>query len=62
MKYLIFNRIPHDYGAEHDTLMIGSKERGFGAYQDGDAKILKDLHGPLITEIDLDSYNSLKKS
>ena len=61
MKYILFNRIPYDYGADHDIIMIGSKERGFGAYQDKDAKILKKLHGDLVVEISEDSYENLKK-
>lgn len=61
MKYLLFSRIPYDYGCEHDTIMVGSKERGFGAYQDKDAKILIKMHGDLVTEIPEDSYESLKK-
>ena len=61
MKYLLFNRIPYDYGADHDIMMIGSKERGFGAYQDKDAKILKSLHGDLVTDITKDAYEDLKK-
>lgn len=53
--------MPYDYGADHDIIMIGSKERGFGAYEDKDAKLLKKLHGDLITEISQDSYENLKK-
>lgn len=61
MKYLLFNRIPYDYGADHDTVVIGSKERGFGAYQDKDAKLLKKLHGDLVSDITEDAYEELKK-
>ena len=53
--------MPYNYGADHDIIMIGSKERGFGAYEDKDAKLLKKLHGDLITEISEDSYENLKK-
>jgi hypothetical protein len=61
MKYLLFNRVPYDYGANYDVTMVGSKERGFGAYDDKDAKILIKLHGNLITELSEESFLDLKK-
>ena len=61
MKYLLFNRVPYEYGAEYDQTMVGSKERGFGAYQDKDADLLIKMHGTLVTEISKDSYEELKK-
>lgn len=61
MKYLLFNKVPYEYGAEYDVTMVGSKERGFGAYEDKDAKILKDLHGQLISDLTAESYDELKK-
>lgn len=61
MKYLLFNRVPYEYGAEYDQTMVGSKERGFGAYEDKDAKILLKMHGTLITEIKEETYLELKK-
>ena len=61
MKYLLFNRVPYEYGAEYDQTMVGSKERGFGAYEDKDAKILLKMHGSLISEITEETYQGLKK-
>ena len=61
MKYLLFNKVPYEYGAEYDVTMVGSKERGFGAYEDKDAKILQKMHGNLISELSADSYDELKK-
>jgi len=61
MKYLLFNRIPYKYGADHDIVTVGSKERGFGAYENKDAKLLLKMHGDLISEISEESYNTLKK-
>ena len=61
MKYLLFNKVPYEYGADFDVAMVGSKERGFGAYEDKDAKILIKLHGDLISELEPESYDELKK-
>lgn len=61
MKHLLFNKVPYDYGAEYDVTMVGSRERGFGAYDDKDAKILMDLHGNLVTELSEESFLDLKK-
>lgn len=61
MKYLMFNSVPYNYGAEYDTVMVGSRHRGFGAYDAKDAKLLIKLHGDLITEISEETYNGLKK-
>ena len=61
MKYLLFNKVPYEYGAEFDVAMVGSKERGFGAYEDKDAKILQKMHGDLISELEPESYDELKK-
>jgi len=61
MKYLLFNKVPYEYGADFDVAMVGSKERGFGAYEEKDAKILIKLHGDLISELEPESYDELKK-
>jgi len=61
MKYLLFNKVPYEYGADFDVAMVGSKERGFGAYEDKDAKILQKMHGDLISELEPESYDELKK-
>lgn len=61
MKYLLFNKVPYEYGADFDVAMVGSKERGFGAYEDKDAKILQKMHGDLITELSIETYDELKK-
>lgn len=61
MKYLLFNKVPYEYGADYNSLMIGSKERGFGAYEDKDAKILIKMHGDLISELSKETYEGLKK-
>ena len=61
MKYLLFNKVPYEYGADFDVAMVGSKERGFGAYEDKDAKILQKMHGNLISELSAESYDELKK-
>lgn len=61
MKFLLFNRVPYEYGADYDSTMVGSRERGFGAYQDKDADLLLKMHGTLVTEISQESYEELKK-
>lgn len=61
MKYLLFQDPDKDYGAEFDTTKVGARKRGFGAYEAKDAKILKKLHGDLISEIPVEEYERLKK-
>tara|TARA_B100001093_G_scaffold499980_1_gene549874 strand:- start:2005 stop:2367 length:363 start_codon:yes stop_codon:yes gene_type:complete len=61
MKYLLFQDPSRDYGAEFDVTKVGARKRGFGAYEAKDAKILKKLHGDLISEIPVEEYERLKK-
>ena len=61
MKYLLFNKADEDYGADFDRVLVGSRERGIGAYEDKDAKILIKMHGNLVSEISEESYLELKK-
>lgn len=60
-KYLMFNNVNHEYGADFDVTQIGSKRRGFGKYQDKDGKLLLKLHGTLVSEISEDQFDDLKK-
>ena len=62
MKYLLFQDPAKDYGAEFDVTRVGARDRGFGAYEDKDAKLLLKLHsGDLVSEIPVSEYDRLKK-
>lgn len=62
MKYLLFQDPDRDYGATFDTVIAGSRQRGFGKYEDKDAELLLKLHPEnLVSEISADVYESLKK-
>lgn len=62
MKYLLFADSQRDYGCTYDRTLVGSRERGFGAYEDKDAKILQDLAPEgHITELTKEQYEELKK-
>jgi len=62
MKYLLFQDIDKEYGATFDRVLVGSRKRGFGAYEDKDAKLLLKLNpANLVSEISQDTYDGLKK-
>ena len=62
MKYLLFQNPLKDYGATFDTVLVGARKRGFGAYKDKDAKILLKLHPEnQVSELTEDQYQGLKK-
>ena len=61
MKYILFKRVPYDYGAEFQRFTNGVVKRGIGAYDDKDAKILLKLHNDLVEEISEERYEELKK-
>ena len=60
-KYLMFNNVNHEYGADFDVTQLGSRKRGFGKYQEKDAKLLIKLHGVLVDEISEEQFEDLKK-
>jgi hypothetical protein len=62
MKYLIFKKIPYEYGAEYDRVRIGVMNVGIGAYEDKDADLLMKLHGDLIDETNEEEYVAVKKT
>lgn len=62
MKYILFKRVPYDYGAEFQRFTNGVVKRGIGAYDDKDAKILLKLHKDLVEEISEERYEELKKA
>ena len=62
MKYLLFQNPLKDYGASFDVTLVGARKRGFGAYEDKDAKILLKLHSENeVSEITEEQYAGLKK-
>jgi hypothetical protein len=62
MKYLLFQNPLKDYGATFDTVLVGARKRGFGAYEDRDAKLLMKLAPENhISELTKDQYEDLKK-
>jgi len=62
MKYLLFGNPLRDYGCTFDRVLVGARQRGFGAYEDKDAKIIQDLAPDgHVTELTEDQYNGLKK-
>ena len=61
MKYLFFRKVPYDYGAEYQQFVNGVRQRGIGAYEDGDAEILLELHGDKVEEITEQDYLAYKK-
>jgi hypothetical protein len=61
MKYILFKRVPYDYGAEYQRFTNGVVKRGIGAYEEQDAEILLELHGDLVEEISEERYEELKK-
>jgi len=62
MKYLLFQDPNKDYGATFDTVLVGARKRGFGAYEDKDAKLLMKLAPENhISELTEDQYEGLKK-
>ena len=62
MKYLLFQNPLKDYGATLDKVLVGARKRGFGAYEDKDAKILLKLHPENeVSEITKEQYEGLKK-
>jgi hypothetical protein len=62
MKYLLFQDPDLDYGATFDVVKIGARKRGFGAYEDKDAKLLAKLNPKeLLSEISEEEYQRLKK-
>jgi|11_taG_2_1085331.scaffolds.fasta_scaffold00810_11 hypothetical protein len=62
MKYLLFQNPLKDYGATFDTVLVGARKRGFGAYEDRDAKLLLKLAPENhISEITEEQYEGLKK-
>lgn len=62
MKYLLFQNPLKDYGATFDTVLVGARKRGFGAYEDKDAKLLLKLAPENhVSELTKDQYEGLKK-
>jgi hypothetical protein len=62
MKYLLFQDPNRDYGATFDTVLVGARKRGFGAYDEKDAKLLMKLAPEHhISELTVDQYEGLKK-
>ena len=62
MKYLLFQDPLKDYGATFDTVLVGARKRGFGAYDDKDAKLLMKLAPENhISELTEEQYAGLKK-
>lgn len=62
MKYLLFADSDRDYGCTKDVVLVGSRRRGFGAYDDKDAKILKELAPEgHISDLTKEQYEELKK-
>ena len=62
MKYLLFQDVDRDYGADFERTLVGAMQRGFGAYEDADAAILISLHPEnLLNEITEAQYDGLKK-
>jgi len=62
MKYLLFQNPNRDYGATFDTVLVGARKRGFGAYDEKDAKLLMKLAPEHhISELTVDQYEGLKK-
>jgi len=62
MIYLLFQDVDKDYGATFDRVLVGSRKRGFGAYNDKDAKLLLKLHPEsLVSQISQETYDGLKK-
>jgi hypothetical protein len=62
MKYLFFKSLGHDYGAEIDKVKVGALWMGVGMYEDKDAKKILKNNKDLVSEIDVDQYDSLKKN
>ena len=57
MKYLLFQDPYRDYGATFDTVLVGARKRGFGAYEDKDAKLLMKLAPENhVSELTADQY------
>ena len=62
MKYLLFQDPTKDYGATFDIVLVGARKRGFGAYDDKDAKLLMKLAPENhVSELTKDQYEGLKK-
>lgn len=61
MKYLLFQDPLKDYGATFDIVLAGALKRGFGAYDEKDAKLLLKLNPVGVSEISEEAYQSLKK-
>lgn len=62
MKYLLFQNPNLDYGATFDTVLVGARKRGFGAYEDKDAQLLMKLAPKNhVSEISEAQYQDLKK-
>ena len=62
MKYLLFQDPSRDYGATFDTVLVGARKRGFGAYDAKDAKLLMKLAPEHhVSELTEDQYEDLKK-
>ena len=62
MKYLLFQDPNKDYGATFDKVLVGARERGFGAYDKKDAELLMKLAPENhISELTEDQYEGLKK-
>lgn len=62
MKYLLFQDPLKDYGATFDTVLVGARRRGFGAYEDKDAKLLMKLAPENhVSELTKEQYEGLKK-
>ena len=61
MKYLFFKKVPFNYGCEYQRFQNGVKERGIGAYENKDAKILLKMFPEKIDEIKEEEYDELKK-
>ena len=62
MKYLLFKKVPYDYGAEYSKVKVGVITMGIGAYEDKDADILLKLHGDLVSETTEEEYVAVKKT